>query len=255
MNIKKWFEDDKIILHMFYFIVILIIFCIELFTVRGYSNEGLDAQLSFAGTLSGIILSVLAIMLTLFSEFKSDNTKDTLERVSRQIQKVTEDTLINVTEQLKQATRRIDESTEKLEDASALKEEVKNIGNIMKQFSSTNKSANGQEGDLMSSYSSVFKDYVDARPEELRKEIYILVYSFISDPKSKYNTNYYKDILNFVLGKISQSIFVSIGIIMVFSQYIESNNDFLEYIKDRSENEYPEETNKVKRFLETKLEK
>lgn len=241
MNIKKWFEGDKIILHMFYIIVILVIFCIELFTVRGYSNEGLDAQLSLAGTLSGIILSVLAIMMTLFSELKSDNTKDTLERVSREIEKITDETLIDVSNKLEQVTKRIDKSTEKLEDASALNKKIDNVecnlNNILNNLL-TNKKAqlSEEEKDLYSSYVDVFENYVDnAVDERANKCIYTILYYFIGcDNVKKYNVNKLIKILENTLDESNESIIqFSIGIATVFINYAEECEEFYKYLKEK----------------------
>ncbi len=88
-NKEKDFEKVKI--HMVYCIFILVLLVIVLFTMIGHDNKELASQIAFGATLSGIILSILAIILTLIGETKSDNTKDNLLNISKNLENIVVD--------------------------------------------------------------------------------------------------------------------------------------------------------------------
>lgn len=91
-------KDCKSKIHLGYIIVILILLCVFLFTIIGHDNKDLASQLSFGATLGGIILSVIAIIITLIGETKSDNTKDKLLNLAEDLNKIVkniEDTTSN----------------------------------------------------------------------------------------------------------------------------------------------------------------
>lgn len=79
-------SNCKLKIHMFYIILIAVLLIISLFTQIGYENKDLASQLGFGATLSGIILSVIAIMITLIGETKSENTKDKLFSLSENLE-------------------------------------------------------------------------------------------------------------------------------------------------------------------------
>lgn len=110
MNLNSHFKGEKLNIHMFYWILILVLIIIGLITTRSYSNESLAEQVAFGATLSGIILSVIAIIMTLIGESKSDNTKDKL---------------INLSDNLEEIVQRVEKTTIKLEDVVNINLDVK----------------------------------------------------------------------------------------------------------------------------------
>lgn len=74
-----------------YMIVIFIIVGISWFSFTlGTTDEATD-RISFAGTLSSIILSVLAIIMTLLSEAKNERTKNSIDEALANLRKTESD--------------------------------------------------------------------------------------------------------------------------------------------------------------------
>lgn len=111
-----------------YISIMLIFITIIALTKALYSNENFASQLSFAGMVSSIILSVLAIIVTLFGETKNQVAKDILTQSANTIEKTTE--------QLKAYTENIDTtSLSRLEDNigkinSMLEEAIERLGRV-----------------------------------------------------------------------------------------------------------------------------
>ncbi|HCQ5684145.1 TPA: hypothetical protein OLY49_001548 [Clostridioides difficile] len=112
-NKEKDFEKVKI--HMGYCIFILVLLVIVLFTMIGHDNKELASQIAFGATLSGIILSILAIILTLIGEAKSDNTKDNLLNISKNLENIVVDVqdVIKKFEEVKESNKKFVEAAEK----------------------------------------------------------------------------------------------------------------------------------------------
>ena len=106
---------SKLKIHMIYCLIIATIFIVGLVTIVGYNNDSLSNQVAFASTISGAILSVLAIIITIIGETKSDNTKDKLLNIS--------DKLDNTVGTIDEAVKRIDNSTNNFND---LNKEIEN---------------------------------------------------------------------------------------------------------------------------------
>ncbi|HCU3119387.1 TPA: hypothetical protein SOK86_003037 [Clostridioides difficile] len=131
MDSDKIFSKDKLKVHMFYIIVVLILTLVVVITDRGYDNNDLSQWIAFGATLSGIILSVLAIILTLIGESKSDNTKDTFLNISKDLENIVDNVrkeFINVSTELENI------KSEFLNTSEALDNVVYNVKHATKLF-------------------------------------------------------------------------------------------------------------------------
>ncbi|MFW2500423.1 hypothetical protein [Clostridium diolis] len=124
MKLFNWNEKDYK-----WIVFILALLCIGSFSLFAYSNEALASLISFGGTLSGIILSVLAIIMTIVGETKSENTKDKL---------------ISLSENLEEIVSRVENATNGIEsivtDNMKVKDQLSDINNtIENSFKFVNK--------------------------------------------------------------------------------------------------------------------
>lgn len=76
----------KIKLHSTYLIVIATMICVWLFSLITYEKDGFVGQVSFASTITSIILSVLAIIMSITGEGKTEHIKEQLEATAKDIQ-------------------------------------------------------------------------------------------------------------------------------------------------------------------------
>ncbi|HAT4125217.1 TPA: hypothetical protein I9Z60_001568 [Clostridium perfringens] len=187
MNLSKHFKGEKLNIHMFYWILILLLTTIVLFTTRAYSNESLAEQVAFGATLSGIILSVIAIIMTLIGETKSDNTKDKLLNLSEDLEKIVND-IKNTTSNLEGAVQ----STIEVKDGiTKLNNSMDQMINLSKDKSLSNqeleeKSLSSQELEDEKYYLTVFKLFVDnLNNDDLKKPIFVsFTYTYLKLKKS-----------------------------------------------------------------------
>lgn len=257
MNIKDFFKGDKLFIHMFYWIIMLICICICLFTVRGYDNTDLSNQFAFGATLSGIILSVLAIMMTLIGEMKSDNTKDTLERVSKQIQKITDENLTNVTANLNKVTDRINISTKKLENLDAFEKNIKNVDNNVKElmenlFKGNPRKTSSEDFDFSEFESALlimFKNYMNLEHKPADKIACATLYADASDysPKSMavFLSSKGKEFIN----DFNDSIEYTMGILSVLGDYEGLSNELRDEVKKDIKEKYPDIIEELEKYI------
>lgn len=113
----------KLKLHLKYVIAICII--ITMFTVVAatVTNDKFVDQISFASTITSIILSVIAIIVTLIGEMKSENTKDKLVSVSDNLSKFSET---------------IESATDKLQDISDVNIKINKLDDIINRIDNVN---------------------------------------------------------------------------------------------------------------------
>lgn len=114
-------------LHSTYLLIIASIICIWLFSLLTYDHKGFVEQMSFASTITSIILSVLAIIMSITGEGKTEHIKDQLEAAAKEIKQsqeavnringTIEDSLQKVNDGLDEINKRIDS----LPDATAQK--------------------------------------------------------------------------------------------------------------------------------------
>ncbi|APF23134.1 DUF948 domain-containing protein [Clostridium butyricum] len=248
MNIKDWFKGDKLFIHMFYWIIMLICLCICLFTVRGYNNTDLSNQFAFGATLSGIILSVLAIMMTLIGEMKSDNTKDTLERVSKQIQKITDQNLTNVTANLNNVTDRINISTKRLENLDAFEKNIKNVDNNVKElmenlFKGNPRKASGEDFDFSEFESALlimFKNYMNLDHKPTDKIACATLYADASDYSPKRMVAFLDDKGNEFIDNLDDAFQYILAIVAVLGDYEGLSNELRNEVKKDIKEKYPD---------------
>lgn len=70
---------------LIYISIIGTIFIVIFATMALYQEEAFGEQLSFAGTISSIILSVLAIFMTIVGEQKQEGTKNAIDKATQEI--------------------------------------------------------------------------------------------------------------------------------------------------------------------------
>lgn len=90
-NKDNLIKFNKLKIHVKYIIGISIGITALVIVESGYQSDYFVDQVSFAGMISSIILSVIAIIMTIIGEAKTDNTKNKLEEVSENLIKVSED--------------------------------------------------------------------------------------------------------------------------------------------------------------------
>ncbi|EPB8178466.1 hypothetical protein ACRTAO_001127 [Clostridium perfringens] len=237
MNLNSHFKGEKLNIHMFYWILILVLIIIGLITTRSYSNESLSEQVAFGATLSGIILSVIAIIMTLIGETKSDNTKDKLLNLS--------DDLENIVNDIKNTTSNLECL---VQSNIELKKGITEISCALSQVTSTSKEENLSEQDIEESkyYLKVFKLFIENQAEVLKKYVFIaFTYIYLIKNAEPVKVSYKKfnedmnslDSINFNEQMITQSIW---GMFFIFSGAFKFK-EFTDYIEDYTEKNYSKE--------------
>lgn len=115
-NDDRGINKIKLELHVKYIIVISLILLSMTIIGATVTNNNFVNEVSFAATISSIILSVVAILMTLIGELKSENTKDKFLAIS--------DTLSSVTD-------KIDKSADNLKGLSEINEKITSIEKII----------------------------------------------------------------------------------------------------------------------------
>ncbi|KPI49938.1 hypothetical protein KW95_10790 [Clostridioides difficile] len=241
MDSDKIFSKDKLKVHMFYIIVILILALVVVITDRGYDNKDLSQWIAFGATLSGIILSVLAIILTLIGETKSDNTKDGLLNISKKLEDVVEN---------------VEGATNKLENISSKNEEFQS--KIMSSVSGSiqmEKIKDCESNENNYNYKYMFERYIKIcenlgyRYSEIEKiHINALYFTLISF--KKINKVSIKEFEKFVESLDVYDFeecdkLVTWHIMLVFSYGIQRDEVFMEYIKKKMMTHYSETKERI----------
>ena len=85
-NNEKNSKHEKLKLHFIYIVVICFIICIGTIIIAAYNQEAFVAQVSFAGTITSIVLSVIAIWLSISGERTTNDIRikiaESTERLS-----------------------------------------------------------------------------------------------------------------------------------------------------------------------------
>lgn len=135
-------------LHSKYLLIISALICIWLFSVLTYGDQNFVAQMSFASTIASIILSVLAIIMSLTGEGKTEHIKEQLESAAKDIKESQEKvSSINKTieENLNKLTKDIDTMNEKIEHVSKISENTARMVSLYRSDITTD-SSNVNEG-------------------------------------------------------------------------------------------------------------
>lgn len=255
MDSDKIFSKDKLKVHMFYIIVILILALVVVITDRGYDNKDLSQWIAFGATLSGIILSVLAIILTLIGETKSDNTKDSLLNTSKKLEDIVDN----------------------IENATLRLEEAKNENEKIRRFFSNNKFSipddkyfeeNKEKILTMDDYyidvfentiKNITQRNINTKDTMIERSIYILCYWQMNIYKFNVEksliANEILEVLNLeissLLEKTDLRVVIASGIVTVFTPILQitHENKFNKYIEEEVRSKYPKEKNKVDRIF------
>lgn len=178
MSDKEYNEKDIMIIHRNYCIGILILLSVALFTKVGVGNDKLDDIISFGATLTGLILSVIAIIMTIIGETKTDNTKDTLVRVSNNIKKIVDtdlkkssDTIIKTTDKLNNVNSVLIKVDDGVESTNTVLEEVKVNNDEMKQLLGNLNEKYNLMNERMESIHGFYKQIYDKINEDNEQEI------------------------------------------------------------------------------------
>lgn len=239
MNLSKHFKGEKLIIHMSYWIIILVLIIISLITTRSYSNESLAEQVAFGGTLSGIILSVIAIIMTLIGETKSDNTKDKL---------------FNLSEDLEEVVEKIQYTTKNLEDTLKSNLDVKKQINSLSY--SMEKIINMPKGNNMESehYLIVLKKLLNESDGgfKLGTLVVFTYFYFKANGTSKpiEYTTFVTDLSNLDTINLSDNLVLNAfwGMSLVFINPIRNDKNFGEYLENYFRNNYEEEYKEMLKF-------
>ncbi|MCI9978069.1 hypothetical protein JY742_18230 [Clostridioides difficile] len=255
MDSDKIFSKDKLKVHMFYIIVILILALVVVITDRGYDNKDLSQWIAFGATLSGIILSVLAIILTLIGETKSDNTKDSLLDTSKKLEDIVDN---------------IENATLRLEEAKNENEKIRILFADKKFNIHDDKYFEENEDKILKTdtyYIEVFKNLIKYFAQKnanymntmIQKSMYILFYWQINIYKFNVEKSIIADEILEVLNLEGSSLIkkddirlvIVSGIIVVFVPIlrIKQENKFNKYIEKEVKNKYPKEKKKIDRIF------
>lgn len=227
------FKYEKLKIHMTYWIFILLILSVVMFTLRGHDSKSLSSEIAFGATLSGIILSVIAIIMTIIGESKSENTKDTL---------------VNLSTELEQIVENIKNATEKLGNVSEFGEGIQRIEKKMDEGVTklySNKTNYVEDKSVLAiDYIEIYKLYVPT--DNAKMEMYILAsmyYTILCMEKNELDKlNEIKTIMNeYDTNHHESFIYVSMGCTLVFTPIIRnvtSNNKFNQYIKSEIKNKH-----------------
>ncbi|HBE9429590.1 TPA: hypothetical protein KOC08_001798 [Clostridioides difficile] len=240
-NKEKDFEKVKI--HMGYCIFILVLLVVVLFTMIGHDNKELASQVAFGATLSGIILSILAIILTLIGETKSDNVKDTLLNISKELE--------NVVDDVKEATESFERS--KLDNDKIIK--------FVEDFDiSSNYKYNDEDNNNIKtskSYIEVYKEFENCLTKDIEKYVLLFYYSQIICLKKEITKEkFIKGVLlleRYGCDKNSADFSIVYGSYLTFMPRLriqDEANELSEYIIKRFEAKYPE----IKSYIDNNIQ-
>lgn len=123
-------KNIKLKLHLKYIVVICCIIISGTIVAATVSNSEFVGQVSLASTITSIILSVLAIIVTLIGEMKSDNAKDKILTVS--------DNLTGITESIEKSTKKLKSISEINIKINKLDDIINSIDNVNIMINDTN---------------------------------------------------------------------------------------------------------------------
>lgn len=225
---------EKLKIHMGYWIFMLSVLSIGLFALRANGNENLSSEIAFGATLSGIILSVIAIIMTIVGETKSENTKDTLMNLSTDLEGLVED---------------IKDATKNLENVHGLSEGVQRIEAGMSEIYNMKSSySDSEEKDILDiDYVKIYKLYISEDNDKLTMYTLAGMYcTILCLEKNKLNEIFkIKEIMRKYdkEGYKNDLINISMGSNVVFSpivKMISNENKFNKYIKNEMKEKYKE---------------
>lgn len=237
-DLSEKIKNEKNWLHVKYISGISIAVSAATIVAACYTNTKFVDQVSFASSISSIILSVIAIIMTIIGESKSDNTKDTLLNLSRELEIIVDNVKL---------------STDKLEKAAINKDDIDEmqhtiIENVTDLWRANNSIQNVTNTDKVD-YLSVFKKFAE-RFTEVNKgyEAYLFgvfyyMITVLTYAEDKTKINNYASVLN--LAGLNDKGFLDIiwYNLSAFSPAINAFNqdsDLVDYITNTISEKYPE---------------
>ncbi|MFL0245513.1 hypothetical protein [Candidatus Clostridium stratigraminis] len=246
-NIKVYnLKYEKLKLHTKYIIAISLGLISLVIISRGYSNNIFIGQVGFAATISSIILSVIAILMTIIGETKSDNTKDKL---------------VNVSDELEVITKSIGDATNKLEATLYSSQELfSGINNIQSNIDQliNSKSIETNEEMVMtkidteneghSCYINIFEDAGKRLNEVNYKDLALVLFYIGVKKKCGFNKISYQEFtedmknLKIQFNDLQSCWYAS----LLFSKALWKTDDFNKFIYNTIKNRYSYEVNNIK---------
>lgn len=227
---------EKLKLHIKYISGISIAICALVITISTFYTKEFVEQVSFAGTISSIILSVIAIIMTIAGETKADNAKDRLINTTFTLQTVANGMKENA-DKVTEIGKILDEIKViqcKLEEVNDGVDEIKNaqIRNILEKNSS--KKIDTQETDLLIKiYESwIMYDEGEGFASEMVISAIYFIFKF-SENMSDSTIKSYIQIVKSHYHEVEEGdVSMSIGIAVVFCRYLWENEMFKNNIEE-----------------------
>lgn len=143
---EKNVKHDNLKLHFIYVVVICFIICIGTIIIAAYNQEAFVSQVSFAGTITSIVLSVIAIWMSISGE------------------RTTNDIRIKITE----STERLSDTTKNVETLNknyekTMDTQLKELKNVQEQLTKVIYSINsvGEQVSHLQEKSSIISNTID----------------------------------------------------------------------------------------------
>lgn len=238
----------KLKLHFIYCGIIFLIISVLLFTTRNYSNQDLSQQLSLAATLIGIVLSVIAIFMSIMGEKDISSTKDKLVLVS--------DDLIKITEGLNDSIGVLKEVALIKDDMRMLKEQNEFFSGKFDSFYDMFQNDSAKDDS--------YKDDIDYKKilssgmfqDKFRSVIISIVYYYIKKREDQNyqgakTKNFLKEVYDNLFGEgyNMEMAYTYIGSSYLFMLVTKNNEDFRQYIVDEFINDQSKWKEKVEKYF------
>lgn len=249
MQIAKETKYEKMKLHIKYMLGISMGLIGIVIVTNGYANNEFISQISFASTITSIILSVIAIIMTIVSETKSENTKDKL---------------LNVSDNLEGIVAKIEYTTSNLKDITTSNAEVKtqlsSINNtIENKFNIQSKEVaveiNNENNH--SCFVEIYGEIEQNLQHDLFKDFTITIL-YISARKKIGATNisyqeYEEAIDDLDLNIQPDNKLFAWNLALIYSKAIWEDENFSNYVYGKCSSRYFYEVNRIMGYMEEKM--
>ncbi|AZV58353.1 hypothetical protein [Clostridium sp. AWRP] len=270
-------DHEKLKLHIIYIIIISIVVIAIFITTSCYWNIKFVDEVSFAVALSSIILSIIAIIVTINGEQKSNNTKNKLENVSDNLVDVSRETkskfedafdnLADVSQEINAAANRLNQINDmkfKIEELNKNLDGMDSkISHKMRDLESTMTSLIGNEANSLDSedndsYIKTLKNFLKYSKNNTDRKIIVCTIYWINsiseiiktnkdkDFKFKYCFEKYNQYLNDIGGNKGLQYYY-LGVATVFANNV--------WVKKQILNEMEEKYYNEKSMLQNQIEK
>lgn len=254
IELSKEVKYEKMKLHIKYLIAIAIGIIGITIVAACFTNKVFVDQISFASTITSIILSVIAIIMTIVGENKSENTKDKL---------------INLSENLESIVIKIEKTTDEFNNISVrnqkMESKIDNIGSVIEnQYASISKdSAKGEDNSDTAKMDKQKNSHIDVINEasenvnyEIFKNLCITILYIDARFKTEIQEITYQEYIdaNKMIGmNISDNYQLIVWTMAsIFLKAILNDSQFVEHVYNISKNKYSSEVNKIEDFVKNK---